>query len=410
MVANRMQAHLVIYSSLFPTSLEPDRSIFTAQLAEALSNNYRVSVVCPIPWCPNITGLRDFGPCRPYASLPRQESRGAVEVYYPRYPLVPNCPQIFQPWLQRLAISRFLQKLHHQRRIDAVNAHWVYPDGVAAVWMAKNLGIPTLLTALGSDVNVSGEFLLRRRQLSRALTTVESASGVSRALTERLIALGSPASRTHYIPNGINKKLFAPVSLGEKEILCRELGLNPSRKYLIFVGRLHPVKGLTHLVDALSYLLNHDRLDFDTLLVGSGELESILKASIRERGLERFVRLVGNVPHSNVRDWLRIGEAFCLPSLMEGMPNVVLEALACGLPVVASRVGALPDMVNSESGILVSAGTTLALAQALSEVMTRRWDRTQIACDAAGPDWSTVADMYSVVIASMIDEKACGSL
>ena len=157
-----------------------------------------------------------------------------------------------------------------------------------------------------------------------------------------------------------------------------------------------------HLVEALSILQSNGRLDFDTLLLGNGELESMLKASISKRGLSDVVRMVGNVPHSAVPEWLRIGEVLCLPSLMEGMPNVVLEALACGLPIVASRVGAIPDVVNEASGILVAPGDSAALSQALEQAMRRNWDRKQIAHDAASPDWSAVADLYSVVIDAMI--------
>lgn len=401
-----MMPHLVLYTTHFPTPREPDRDIFTAQLADALSRKYRVSVVCPIPWCPNLPGLRNFGMCRTYAGLPSRYSRGTIEVYHPRYPLAPNIPLIFQSWLQFIAVDQFLRRLHRGHQIDAINAHWVYPDGVAAARMAERIGRPILLTALGSDINLSGEFPRRRHQILRALETAGGASGVSRALVARLIALGALPHRTHHLPNGVNKEIFAPASPKEREVLCHELGLNPSRRYLIFVGRLHPVKGLANLVDALSLLCNEGQLDFDTLLIGSGELERELKAAISERGLGDLVRLVGNVPHATVRNWLRIGEAFCLPSLMEGMPNVVLEALACGLPIVASRVGAIPDVVNAESGILVSPGDPTALAQAIGQVMGRTWDRGRIARDAGTADWQEVATQYSVVIDAIIAEKA----
>ena len=400
-----MMAHLVFYTTHFPTPFEPDRDIFTAQLVDALSRKYCVSVVSPVPWWPNLPGLRKFGAYRLYAGLPFRYSRGSIEVYHPRYFIVPGLPLILHSWLQYLATSRFLKRLHRGNRIDAINAHWVYPDGVAAVRLAKTIGCPILLTALGSDINVSGEFPLRRRQISRALETAEGASGVSRALTARLTALGAPAHRTHYLPNGVNKEIFNPAPPEMRELLCQKLGLDPSRRYLLFVGRLHPVKGLQYLVEALALLQKEGRLDFDTLLIGGGELESALRADINGRGLGTVIRMVGGVAHSAVRDWLRIGEAFCLPSLMEGMPNVVLEALACGLPIVASCVGAIPDVVNAESGILVSPGDAAALAQAISNVMGRRWDRDRIANGAATPDWHEVAQMYSKVIDEMIAEK-----
>lgn len=400
-----MKCHLVLYTTLFPTLREPSREIFTAQLAQALSRHYRVTVIYPIPWLATLPGFRRLGVYRKYAGEPFHYNKGDIEVYHPRHLIVRGLPLILHSWFQSVACARLLQRLHRQDRIHAINAHWAYPDGVAAAHLARTIGCPILVTALGSDINVSGEFPRRRQQISQMLKSVEAASGVSRALAARLIALGAPPHRTHYLPNGVNKQIFSLAPLEQRELLCNELGLNPSRKYLLFVGRLHPVKGLRFLIEALSILNQASRLNFETLLIGSGELESELKADIRARALENVVRLVGSIDHSAVPNWLRIGDAFCLPSLMEGMPNVVLEALACGLPIVATRVGALPDVVNSESGILVPAGDAAALAQAIGEVMERAWDRGLIASSAGTPDWNEVAQMYGKVINSIVAER-----
>ena len=298
-----------------------------------------------------------------------------------------------------------MERLHIQQHIDAINAHWVCPDGIAAAHIAVRIDRPILLTALGSDINVSGELPQLRRQIARALGAAEGASGVSRALAARLLALGARPDWTHYIPNGVNKEIFTPATAQERADLFGKLRLDPARKYLVFVGRLHAVKGLEHLVEALSILQNARRLDFHTLLIGGGELEHTLQIAINERGLTKMVSLVGKVAHLAVRDWLRIGDVFCLPSLMEGMPNVVLEALACGLPIVASRVGAIPDVVNTESGILVPPGEPPLLANALEEAMGRSWDRGRIARDAGSLDWHAVADLYSKVIDAIIAQK-----
>ena len=400
-----MMAHLVLYTTIFPTPREPDLATFTTQLADALSAHYLVSVVRPVPWCPNLPGFRSLSQGRAYAGLPFSYDRGRVTVYHPRYFLAPKTPLILQSWLQFVAVGRFVRGLHLERRVDAINAHWIYPDGVAAVRIAESIGAPILLTALGSDINVSAEVPMRRGQISRALKASQGASGVSRALVARLIELGAPSNRAHYIPNGVNKVLFSPASKDDREALCHKLGLDPTRRYVIFVGRLHPVKGLRFLVEALCLLQQEDRLDFDTLLIGGGELEGTLKSAIKERRLEKSVRLVGNVSHATVPDWLRIGDAFCLPSLMEGMPNVVLEAMACGLPVVASNVGAIPDVVHSGSGLLVSPGDPTALAEALGRVMDRTWNRDKIAESDSTPDWHAVAAAYARVIDSIIAEK-----
>ena len=220
-----MMAHLVLYTTHFPTPREPDLDIFTAQLADALSIRYRISVVRPVPWCPDLAGVRNLRVGRAYAGLPFTYSRGNIEVFHPRYLLAPKTPLILQSWLQFVFVCRFMRRLHREKHVDAINAHWIYPDGVAAARIAESIDTPILLTALGSDINVSGEFKLRRRQISRALGTAKGASGVSRALAERLIALGSPPFRTHYIPNGVNKALFTPAQTEGRAVLCHNVGL-----------------------------------------------------------------------------------------------------------------------------------------------------------------------------------------
>jgi teichuronic acid biosynthesis glycosyltransferase TuaC len=400
--------HLVLLTSQFPTPNDINGAVFSAQLAKAFAKKVHLTVVCPVPWCPNIPLLRDMGTCKWYAGIPHKIRHGDIDVYFPRYPFVPRLSNYIQPWFQALPLKRFLTRLNSVVRIDAINAHWLFPDAVSATWVASKLDIPILVTALGSDVNVAALHPIRRRQIQWALSRANASSGVSRALTERLRALGAGAATNHFIPNGIDTERFYLPTANDIAAARTKLGLAQDRRYLLFLGRLHPVKGLSHLIEALGTLHRKQALDFDTLLVGTGALHDALKEAARSLGIADRVHFAGEVAHENVPFWLRAADALCLPSLMEGMPNVVLEAQACGLPVIASRVGALPDLVNDNNGILVDAANSDALAGALKRAFSRRWDRDAIVRSQTAASWDTVAAQYLDVMDALVRQQAAG--
>jgi teichuronic acid biosynthesis glycosyltransferase TuaC len=390
--------HLVLLSSQFPTPRDPNGGIFTAQLADALATRVSLTVVCPVPWCPNLPILKNIGTCRWYAGIPRELSRNNVRVNYVRFPFIPKISRFVQPWLQAPNLFAFLRQLNRSQPIDAINAHWMYPDAVAATWVAKKLRIPILLTALGSDINVAAKHAVTVAQIRWAIRHANGVSGVSRALVAQLTKLGARADASYFLPNGVDKKKFAVASSDESSALRAELGLDTHRRYLVFVGRLHPVKGLIFLIEAIAKLKAEGRLRFDTILIGEGELRTRLESLIAQYSLNNQVRLTGEVSHENVPKWLRAADAFCLPSITEGMPNVVLEAQACGLPVIATSVGALPELISPETGILVPTEDCISLADALEDAMGRTWNRDVISRNPMAVSWEQIADQYLDVI------------
>ncbi|HEY8552935.1 MAG TPA: glycosyltransferase family 4 protein, partial [Burkholderiales bacterium] len=391
---------VLLYTSQFPTPNDPNGGVFTAQLADAMAARADVEVVCPLPWCPDVGWTRRHPAWRLFVNVPRALLRGSIPVHYPRFPLVPKVSGAAQPYLQALAAYPLVARLHRARPIDVIHGHWVYPDGVAATMIARRLGVPVVLTALGSDINVYGELKLRRRQIGWALARARAVTGVSRALVDKVIGLGAPAARAHYVPNGIDGARFrVPTPVERLEARAR-LGLDPDRRYLLFLGRLHAVKGLPVLLRALASLAAAGHLGFDTLLVGDGAERPALEAESSRLGLKSRVRFAGERPHREVPQWLCAADALCLPSLMEGMPNVVLEAAATGLPVVASAVGAVPDIVSPETGILVPPGDAEALARSLHEVFDRSWRREEVARASPALSWDAVAERYLAILSA----------
>jgi glycosyltransferase involved in cell wall biosynthesis len=389
---------LLLYSSQFPTPQDPNGCIFTAQLAEALAKQAELSVVCPLPWRPDVSWARNSQVWRRYAGVPPTAHHGALLVHYPKYFLPPRISGSLQPWLQVMGVSGLLSRLHRRIRFDAINAHWIYPDGVAAVWMGRRLGIPVMLTALGTDINVYANYPARRKQILWAFRHANHISAVSAALVEFIKAMGVEPEKLSFIGNGVDSGKFCLPESRSVQSLRQRLGLHADRKYLLFVGRLHPVKGLSYLLEALSLLHSRGSLDFDTILVGEGALRPECESYISGHDLAGKVRLVGEIPHADVHEWLQACDVFCLPSLMEGMPNVVLEAQACGVPVVASRVGGIPAMVGPQAGVLVEPGNPGQLAEALEHALRAAWDREMIARTAGLQSWETVASRYLEVI------------
>jgi teichuronic acid biosynthesis glycosyltransferase TuaC len=397
--------HLVLLSSQFPTPRDPNGGIFTAQLADALATRVSLTVVCPVPWCPNLPILKNIGTCRWYAGIPRELSRNSVRVHYVRFPFIPKISRFAQPWLQAPNLFAFLRQLNRSRPIDAINAHWMYPDAVAATWVAKKLRIPILLTALGSDINVAAKHAVTVAQIRWAIRHANGVSGVSRALVTQLTNLGAEAGDSYFLPNGVDSKKFFMASSDESSALRAELGLEAHRRYLVFVGRLHPVKGLICLVEAIAKLKAEGRLHFDTILVGEGELRTKIENLIAQYSLNNQFRLTGEVSHEEVPKWLRAADAFCLPSITEGMPNVVLEAQACGLPVIATSVGALPELISPETGILVPTEDSISLANALEDAMGRTWNRDVISRNPMAVSWEQIADQYLDVIKAIQTQR-----
>lgn len=388
---------VLLYSSQFPTPRDPNGGIFTAQLAAALAARVSLEVLCPLPWCPDLPWFRRHSQWGVIAGVPANGRHGDIAVRYPKFLLIPRLSGPLQPLLQSAAVWFALRRHLRAQTYDVIHAHWLYPDGVAAALLGKWLRVPVVLTALGSDVNVYAEYRLRRWQIRWALRRARAVTAVSRALRDRLALLMPDTHRLHYIPNGVDTARFFPLEAVARSTCRHRLGLDPRKRYLLFVGRLHSVKGLAVLLDALALLVDQSRLTFDTVLVGDGEERATLERQARELGLGDRVVFRGERPHAEIPSWLQAVDVFCLPSRMEGMPNVVLEALACGVPVVATRVGAVPDIIGPRAGIVVEPGSAVALAKALHEAFDRDW-RPADSAPPAVSDWESVARQYLSVL------------
>jgi glycosyltransferase involved in cell wall biosynthesis len=273
--------------------------------------------------------------------------------------------------------------IHDGNHFDLIDSHYVYPDGYAALMVAKELGIPLAVTARGTDINLYPHLPGIRRRVRKVLQEADAIVGVSQALVQRMIALGAPDGCCHLISNGVNLKAFRPI---EGQMQGR-----PQPRLLV-VGNLQPEKGLSLLLEALQILIG-DYADVRLSIVGNGPEERQLKSKCIELGVQGHVDFIGPVPHDKLPRYYQEAGVLCLTSEREGCPNVVMEALATGRPVAAIPVGGVPELVqNGVNGFLSEDYSPAAMAGAISRVLEHFWDPYEIRSTVEGRSWETVAD------------------
>jgi teichuronic acid biosynthesis glycosyltransferase TuaC len=388
--ASSGRLRVVLFSNLFPTPSDPTRGIFNFQLARELQKLCDVTVVCPLPWFPRLSFFRRFTHWYSFAEVPRRYTIGGIEVLSPKYPMLPKVSGAIHAWLLALGARKTLVRLHLDGRCDIINAHWLYPDAVAAEHIASQLGVPVVPAALGCDVNRMFDELDKRERIFAMLRRAPRIIAVSAALSSKIEQLGIDIARTVTIPNGVDTSVFRPMS---KPIARSLLGLPPQREGILFIGRFSEEKGLYTLIDACSIMREAGR-DFVLYLIGEGPLRTQLESKIEGLRLMDRVRFVGQLPQIELPNWLAACDVFCLPSLREGCPNVVNEAMACGRPVVASSVGGIPEMVRKHCGILVTPQDPEKLAAALSDALSRRWSEVEISAEMETNSWNATACRY----------------
>ncbi|MBK9384480.1 MAG: glycosyltransferase [Planctomycetes bacterium] len=329
------------FTNLYPNAIQPNLGVFVRERLRRLRNelHWEHRVIAPLPFFPPIPG---FGRWSEQGKVPRRELDDGVEVLHPRYLKLPGLGLEGQARAMAKGIRKTFEKVVSELRPDVIDAHYLYPDCVAAQILASEQGIPLIASARGSDVNVLAKHEGPRAQIQELLRHARFVCGVSEALCEKLRALEpSAAAKIVHAPNGVDLEKFSP---GPQAAARQKVGLADKGRWLLFVGRLVRAKGVHELLEALAALPSEVSLCY----VGKGEERGALEARAKELRLEERVHFAGEVAHAALVPWYRAADRFVLPSYSEGHPNVVCEALACGLPVVASAVGGVPEIAKSE--------------------------------------------------------------
>jgi glycosyltransferase involved in cell wall biosynthesis len=336
-------------------------------------------VIAPVPWFPFEKPL--FGRYAAFARVPREELRYDISVLHPRYPLLPKLGMSSAPVLMYAALRSALAEILKSRfPFDLIDAHYFYPDGVAAVMLGRSLGKPVVITARGTDVNLISQYRLARWWLRWAARRSAGIVAVSEALRERLIELGAPSRRIEVLRNGVDLDLFAP---SDQAAARRDLGLKADGRVVLSVSSLVRWKGVDLVIRAVAALPSAH-----LVIVGEGPEASALRRLAEGLQLSERVRFLRPLPQDRLASLYNAVDVLVLASAREGCPNVLLEALACGTPVVAAAVGGVPEIVRgAAAGRLVAERTPAAFAGAIRDLLAAPPAQVAVRAYAERFDW-----------------------
>ncbi|WP_020398781.1 glycosyltransferase [Kordiimonas gwangyangensis] len=375
---------IVLFSSLFPNEVDPVFGIFVEnRLRHFLADTgSRAVVIAPVPWFP-FKGKR-WGRYGAFARVPAVEVRHGIPVMHPRYLVIPKVGMWLTPFTLYRAGKRALRRLLKDGgSCDVIDAHYLYPDGVAAAKLARFFDIPFVMTARGSDVTEIGQQQVPGRMIVDAASQAAHVITVSNSLRTDLIAMGVPEDRVTTLRNGVDAGHFRPQR--REEFRAKWGGAN---KIVAFAGWLVQRKRVDIAISAMAHLPE------DTALVvaGEGPLHTELLEQAKQLGVADRVIFEGKLSSKDMPGFLSAADVLILPSEREGWANVLLEAMACGTPVVSRAVaGALDLVVVPEAGELVEGDDPAAYAAAVHKIFTRDTDRMQTRAYAEGFDWKEIS-------------------
>lgn len=386
--SNNKKLKALLITNLFPNPEEPFRGIFIANMAREAKHECDLTVVSPLPWFPRaLKWLKKYGS---FSMIPHEFDIDGIKVYSPKYLAIPKMGAL-HPVFIFLALWKTVSKIKKEQGIDLINAHWVFPDGVSASWIARLLKIPFILSARGCDINLYSKFILRRPQIINAVKAAYRITSVSQAQKETICKMGIPENKIMVIRNGVDIERFA---LKNREQCRSRLGLSSMAKIILFVGQFVEVKGFNYLIEAIARLYDEGKRDLRLIAIGNGPLKEGYRNKISKLGLGASVLFAGEKSRDEIPYWYGACDLLCLPSIREGCPNVVLEALASGRPVVASKVGGIPELLNEKNGILFTPRDVGKLSEALRNAMERTWYPGEIRNTVIQFSWKNVASEY----------------
>jgi len=356
---------ILVLSHLYPSPADPTAGTFVHEQVTALTDlGHDVRVVSPKGIAPPLVAR-----WARFRDVPGTTIHDGVRVLYPRKVTLPGGR--LGHWnaeSMRLAITGVLHRVHARWPFDVVHAHMLVPDGWAAMRAAAAIDVPVLATAHRADVlDVPARGGAQREQVAQAVRGLDQIVAVSNAMRHACEELATPRRPIAVVPNGADARVFFPRDRAETR---RRLGLPLDERIVTFIGVLTPRKGIDTLIEAMGLLARKPEGAPLLLIVGIGELRDELERRAVELGIADRVRFVGKVPHDDVPLWMAAGDVFCLPSLSEGLPTVVCEAMACGRAVVATAVDGTPEIVDDgATGLLVAPRDPEGLAGALGRIL-----------------------------------------
>lgn len=391
---------LLTFSTLYPSSVRPGHGIFVeTRLRELLvSDEIEVRVVAPVPWF--FSADPRYGEYARMARIPKRETHQGIDILHPRYFLPPKVGMNIAPFTLAMGAIPAVQRLLAEGYdFDVIDAHYYYPDGVAAALLGRHFNKPFVVTARGSDINLIATHAIPRRLMRWTSSRAAASIGVSQALVQAMEKIGMPTSRLMMMPNGVDLEQF---HIQSSDVMRTELGWT-AIPTLLSVGNLVENKGHHLAIEALASLPG-----FQLVIAGEGPERSTLERLASQLDVTSRLRFLGRVDQNQLAKCYSAADILVLPSSREGWPNVLLESMACGTPVVATRVGGVPEIVTSpNAGRLMPERTVADVVAAVSDLWENLPSREMVRSQAKGSSWKSTTDsqldLFSRIVSGVLE-------
>lgn len=381
---------IAVVTRYFPSSAEPWQGRSAYMTLRELARKADVRVFFPNAKYPSVLKPRS----RTYEDLDPSYSVPNVTANYFNYAAL---PLVSRPFNGSMVARTLFSHIQHFAP-DLILSFFLYPDAYGALQIAKALSIPIAAVGIGSDLHSIGD-PISAMHTRTVLRQADYLFTVSHDLRKRAIAMGAAPEKTRAILNGCDRSVF---HVRNRLQARHRLRLDPGAETVVYVGRMDLKKGLGELVEAAA-ALHPGRPGLQVYLVGSGPDKPVIETLIRSHRATDYVHVMAPCAFDEVAIWMAAADVLTLPSYMEGCPNVIVEALASGRPVVATNVGGIPEIMKEDWGELVPTRSAPALARGLASVLDRTWDAEAISIRNCR-SWSDVAfellDIFEALIST----------
>ena len=396
---------ILVFTTVFPNEKQPNLGVFVRERMFKVATHCELKVVAPVPWFPFVEWLKPgYRPQVPYCEL-----QDGIEVFHPRFFNIPGIFKFLDGFFLFVSSFRTVRSVRRNFDFDVIDSHFVYPDAVGAYLISKIYNKPFTVTLRESDPGKFIKRYLTKIQVLSALSSAKKIFSVCSALKEYFCDLKIESSMIKVVPNGVDLQKFRQIDAAQAR---QQLGLPGSARIIISIGWLIERKGFHRMISILPQLCSRINDVFYVVVgaaPGDNGYELSLYSLVTELKLENRVLFTGPQSHSDLYNWLSAADLFCLPTSGEGWANVFLEAMACGVPVVTSRVGGNPEVVcSNDYGILFDLDNEQEMLQAILTGLEKRWDREKIGSYARANTWddrvATLVREFELICKSMSDK------
>jgi glycosyltransferase involved in cell wall biosynthesis len=395
---------ILVISSKFPNRIHFQQGLFVYQLVRELSRENEFMVVCPISKTPSISllkrafkrpsVLRQY--YRQMQQIPQSDIYHGLPVVYPRLWYLPKKLAHFSDGIFLLArLLPVILKIRTKFRFDIIHAQFAFPEGFAATMLGKLFGAPSVIHCQGSDINVDlGKNFILTRFVTYTLNRARFIFAASREIQQKITSYARPEGSMKLVPNGVNLRLFFPCDKIKARAM---LNLPLGKRLILYVGSLYWGKGVNYLIDAMEIIAMQHQ-DVSLYILGDGDLGEALARKVVNLKLEDRIFFLGNKPQTKVPRWMNAVDLLVLPSVSEGWPPVIAESLACGTPIVASRVGGIPEVLDSpQIGLLSNPRDAFDLANSIVQGLQKTWNEHLLVSKAMQYSWRNIATEVNAV-------------